>query len=52
MTNHSDDEFIVDIGERVAQIVLQKTEEVTLKKILELEDTERGMGGFGSTGVY
>ena len=52
MINHSDQEFGVDIGQRFAQIVLQKNGEVTFTKIIEIEDTERGMGGFRSTGVY
>lgn len=52
MINHSDQEFGVDIGQRFAQIVLQKNGEVTFTKFLEIEDTERGMGGFRSTGVY
>ena len=52
MINHSDQEFGVDIGQRFAQIVLQKNGEVTFTKFIEIEDTERGMDGFGSTGVY
>ena len=52
MINHSDQEFGVDIGQRFAQIVLQKNGEVTFTKFIEIEDTERGMGGFRSTGVY
>ena len=52
MINHSDQEFGVDIGQRFAQIVLQKNGEVTFTKFIEIEDTERGMDSFRSTGVY
>ncbi len=37
-------------GERVAQIVIQKYEDVGFEQVEELSDTERGSGGFGSTG--
>jgi dUTP pyrophosphatase len=37
-------------GDRIAQMVIQKIEEVRLISVAELDETERGMGGFGSTG--
>lgn len=43
----------IKVGERVAQMVLQKVEQVEFEKCLrldELSETERGAGGFGSTG--
>jgi dUTP pyrophosphatase len=37
-------------GDRIAQIVIQKVEAVSLVSVVELDETERGTGGFGSTG--
>ncbi len=37
-------------GDRIAQMVIQKVEEVSLLCVAELDETERGAGGFGSTG--
>jgi dUTP pyrophosphatase len=37
-------------GDRIAQLVIQKVEEVRLMAVAELDETERGSGGFGSTG--
>jgi dUTP pyrophosphatase len=37
-------------GDRIAQMVIQKIEEVRLISVAELDETERGTGGFGSTG--
>jgi dUTP pyrophosphatase len=37
-------------GDRIAQLVIQKVEEVRLIAVAELDETERGGGGFGSTG--
>lgn len=37
-------------GDRIAQMVIQKVEEVRLIAVAELDETERGTGGFGSTG--
>jgi dUTP pyrophosphatase len=42
--------FHIKRGDRIAQLVIQKVEEVTLSKVDELDDTSRGSGGFGSTG--
>lgn len=38
-------------GDRIAQLVLQRVEEVRLAIVEELDDTSRGAGGFGSTGI-
>jgi dUTP pyrophosphatase len=38
-------------GDRIAQLVIQKVEEVTLAQVDELDETARGGGGFGSTGL-
>lgn len=42
--------FHIKRGDRIAQLVIQKVEEVTLIQVDELDDTSRGAGGFGSTG--
>jgi deoxyuridine 5'-triphosphate nucleotidohydrolase len=49
--NHSDNEFKVNVGDRVAQLIIEKimTPEVTL--VEDLDETVRGDGGFGSTGM-
>lgn len=38
-------------GERIAQLVIQKVPAVTLVEVAELDQTDRGIGGFGSSGV-
>ena len=42
--------FHIKRGDRIAQLVIQKVEEVTLIKVAELDETSRGADGFGSTG--
>lgn len=51
LINHSNDTFDVHHGDRIAQIVFARTEQAIFQKVSELEDTERGAGGFGHTGV-
>ncbi len=51
LVNLSNDEFIVNDGERVAQLVIAKHERVNWQEVTVLNETERGAGGFGSTGV-
>jgi len=41
----------VERGERVAQLVIQRVEDTTLEEVAELPASERGVGGFGSTGT-
>lgn len=48
--NHSDNKFVVQPGERIAQMIINKIEKVEWKEVTELKKTERGEGGFGSTG--
>jgi len=48
---HYDGYFMLTKGSRIAQICLEKVEEFKLEVVEELSDTERGDGGFGSTGV-
>lgn len=42
--------FHIKRGDRIAQLVIQRVEEVTPVEVDELDDTSRGAGGFGSTG--
>jgi dUTP pyrophosphatase len=51
LVNLSNEEFIVEDGERIAQMVIAKHEQAQWIEVQELSETERGAGGFGSTGV-
>ena len=51
LINLSDKVFVVEKGLRIAQMVLCPVVKATLKEVTELEDTKRGSGGFGSTGI-
>ena len=51
LVNLSNSPFTVEPGERVAQMILAKHEVLSWKTTHELPSTERGAGGFGSTGV-
>ena len=50
LINLSNDTFVVQPGERIAQMVIAKYEKITWNEVAELDETERGAGGFGSTG--
>lgn len=51
LVNLSNEDFIVNDGERIAQLVVAKHERVNWKEVSVLTVTERGSGGFGSTGI-
>ncbi|MFN8282691.1 MAG: dUTP diphosphatase [Chitinophagales bacterium] len=51
MINLSNETTIINTGERIAQMIISKYEKVVLKEVDELNETERGEGGFGHTGV-
>ena len=51
LVNLSNQDFVVNDGERVAQLVIAKHKRVNWKEVEILNETERGSGGFGSTGV-
>ena len=51
MANVSNEEFIVNDGDRIAQMVIAKHESAEWIEVEELEETSRGAGGFGSTGT-
>ena len=50
LINLSKDKFIIKNGERIAQMVVCPVEQVSVEEVKELSDTDRGIGGFGSTG--
>lgn len=50
LVNLSADEFVVEDGERIAQMVIARYEQVTWDEVEVLDSTERGEGGFGHTG--
>lgn len=51
MNNQSPVDFQIEEGDRIAQLVILKVPVVDFLKVSELDATERGEGGFGSTGV-
>ncbi len=51
LINHGEEDFIVERGDRIAQIVVAPVQRGNLVEVDDLDDTERGSGGFGSTGV-
>lgn len=51
LVNLSDTDFVVEDGERIAQMVVAKHERVRWQAAEELSSTERGAGGYGSTGT-
>lgn len=48
--NYSDKNQIIDVGERIAQLVIQPISLCTPVEVDELDETDRGVGGFGSSG--
>jgi dUTP pyrophosphatase len=50
LVNLSDTEFVVQNGERIAQLVVARHEQVQWQEVTELSKTQRGAGGYGSTG--
>lgn len=51
LVNFSDEDFVVNDGERIAQMVIAKHENADFIEVEELDETERGAGGYGHTGV-
>ena len=51
LINLGKEEFIIENGDRIAQMVVCPVVQASLKEVKELSDTERGSGGFGSTGI-
>ncbi|MBF1537986.1 MAG: dUTP diphosphatase [Prevotella salivae] len=51
LVNFSDTDFIINDGERIAQMVIARHEQGTFEPVDILDETERGAGGYGHTGV-
>ena len=51
LVNLSSEDFVVEDGDRIAQMVIAKHETAVWRSVDSLEETDRGAGGFGSTGV-
>ena len=51
LVNLSSETFVVENGERIAQLVIAKHERAEWNEVTALSETQRGAGGFGSTGV-
>lgn len=50
LINHSNEDFAIKQGDRIAQGVVQAVLQARFEEVVELDNTERGSGGFGSTG--
>jgi dUTP pyrophosphatase len=51
LVNLSNDDFVINDGERIAQLIIAKHERAEWEEVEILSETDRGAGGFGSTGV-
>lgn len=51
LINLSNEDFIIEDGERIAQMVIARYERAEWNQVEELDETERGAGGYGHTGV-
>ena len=51
LINLSNKSYIIESGERIAQLVFAKCEKANFIEVKELSETERGEGGFGHTGL-
>lgn len=52
LINHGDKVFTINQGDRIAQLIINKVEQVEFEVVNELDNTNRGTGGFGSTNVH
>lgn len=51
LINHGDKDFLIERGDRIAQLVIAPVLRASWKEAASLDDTERGEGGFGHTGM-
>lgn len=51
LVNLSNEDFVIENGERVAQMVIAQHSQAQWEEVAELSSTDRGEGGFGSTGI-
>ena len=49
--NTSKEDFVIEPGERIAQMVIAKYEQISWEQVEVLDETERGIGGYGHTGI-
>lgn len=52
MINLSTEDYVISMGHKVAQMLIQKVERAEITLVTELSETTRGEGGFGSTGKH
>lgn len=50
LMNHSKQELVIKRGDRIAQMIINKIERINFEEVEELPSSDRGTGGFGSTG--
>ena len=50
LINHGTEDFVIERGMRIAQMVIAKYEQLQIEEVSDLDSTVRGSGGFGSTG--
>ncbi|MCF7816117.1 MAG: dUTP diphosphatase [Candidatus Pacebacteria bacterium] len=51
MVNLGQDSYTIQVGDKIAQILIQKVEHPSIEEVTSLEETLRGENGFGSTGI-
>lgn len=51
LLNTSDQSVKIEVGEKIAQLLIQPIHQVSVEEVKEVGDTSRGQGGFGSTGL-
>ena len=51
LVNISNEDFVVQPGDRIAQMIINKFEQAEFEVVEELDETERGEGGYGHTGI-
>ncbi|MBM3297650.1 MAG: dUTP diphosphatase [Candidatus Aminicenantes bacterium] len=52
LANLGQEDFVISEGMKIAQMLIQPVQEAEIEEVGELEDTPRGQGGFGSTGLF
>jgi dUTP pyrophosphatase len=51
LINHSDEPFVIERGDRIAQMIISPVSQSAWVEVDDLSNTDRGAGGFGSTGI-
>jgi len=51
LVNLGQDDYAIEVGQKIAQVLIQKVECPEIEVVEQLEQTNRGSGGFGSTGI-